>query len=184
MTERKHKDRKWSAEVTEHSDALDLEADIFESDDPAKIAHSLKRSAERSNRRKSAPFRSAMSMLTFYINRAGKNLSPDRKKTLEAAKAELRRAFGQKEKVSTGKLSWARGSVRDANVPLVDALALASWLRSSTTTRRFTDRTRSLTVYDAHNVQSLAAAAAPGEPHAGSSSIPPNARNLSSQWMS
>ena len=96
MTERKHKDRKWSAEVTEHS--LDLEADIFEIDDPAKIAHSLKRSAERSNRRKSAPFRSAMSMLTFYINRAGKNLSPDRKKTLEAAKAELRRAFGQKEK--------------------------------------------------------------------------------------
>ena len=84
MTERKHKDRKWSAEVTEHSDALDLEADIFESDDPARIAHSLKRSAERSNRRKSAPFRSAMSMLTFYINRAGKNLSPDRKKTLEA----------------------------------------------------------------------------------------------------
>jgi uncharacterized protein DUF3175 len=98
MTERKHKDRKWSAEVTEHSDALDLEADIFESDDPAKIAHSLKRSAERSNRRKSAPFRSAMSMLTFYINRAGKSLNPDRKKTLEAAKAELRRAFGRKEK--------------------------------------------------------------------------------------
>jgi hypothetical protein len=57
---------------------------------------------------------------------------------------------------STGKPSWARGSVRDANVPLVDALALASWLRSSTTTHRFTDRTRSLTVYDAHNVQSLA----------------------------
>ena len=99
MTERKHKDRKWSAEVTEHSDALDLEAGIFENDDPARIAHSLKRSAERSNRRKSTPFRSAMSMLTFYINRAaGKSLSPDRKKTLEAAKAELRRAFGQKEK--------------------------------------------------------------------------------------
>jgi Protein of unknown function (DUF3175) len=98
MTERKHKDQKWSAKVTKHSDALDLEADIFENDDPVKIAHSLKRSAERSNRRKSAPFRSAMSMLTFYINRAGKNLSPDRKKTLEAAKGELRRAFGRKEK--------------------------------------------------------------------------------------
>jgi Protein of unknown function (DUF3175) len=97
MTERKHKDQKWSAEVTKNSDALDLEADIFESDDPANIARSLKRSAERSNRRKSAPFRSAMSMLTFYINRAGKNLSPDWKKTLEAAKAELRRAFGRKE---------------------------------------------------------------------------------------
>jgi Protein of unknown function (DUF3175) len=67
MTERKHKNQKWSAEVTKHSDALDLEADIFESDDPAKIAHSLERPAERSNRRKSAPFRSAMSMLTFYI---------------------------------------------------------------------------------------------------------------------
>src|SRR5215468_7601444 len=98
MTERKKEGRKWSAEVTKHSNALDLEADIFESDNPVKIAHSLKRSAERSQRRKSAPFRSAMSMLTFYINRAGKNLSADRRKTLEAGKRELRRVFGRTEK--------------------------------------------------------------------------------------
>lgn len=97
MAERKQNPRKWSAEVTRHSDALDLEADIFESDNPGKIARALKRSAERSNRRKSAPFRSAMSMLTFYINRAGKNLSADRRKTLAAAKRELRRVFGRSE---------------------------------------------------------------------------------------
>jgi Protein of unknown function (DUF3175) len=97
MAERKQNPRKWSAEVTKHSDALDLEADIFESDNPVEIAQSLQRSAERSNRRKSSPFRSAMSMLTFYINRAGKNLSADRRKTLEAAKRELRRVFGRSE---------------------------------------------------------------------------------------
>ena len=98
MTTTHHDDSKWSADVTDHSDALDLEEGIFRSNDPKHIARSLKRSAEQSHRRKAEPFRSAMSMLTFYINRAGKNLSPDRKKTLEAAKAELRRAFGQKEK--------------------------------------------------------------------------------------
>jgi hypothetical protein len=87
--------KKWSAEVTEHSDALDLEENIFESDDPKKIAGSLKRSAEKSRRRKAEPFRSAMSMLTFYINRAGKNLPEKRKKTLEKAKDELRHAFGR-----------------------------------------------------------------------------------------
>ena len=82
----------------ETSDALDLEKGIFSSDDPAEIAHSLKRSAEQSKRRKSTPFRSAMSMLNFYINRAGKNLSADRRKTLEAAKTELRRIFSRNEK--------------------------------------------------------------------------------------
>ncbi len=88
---------KWSGEVTENSDALDLEQDVFKSDDPDEIARSLKRSAEHSERRKSAPFRSAMSMLTFYINRAGKNLPAARRKTLEAAKGALRRVFGRKE---------------------------------------------------------------------------------------
>lgn len=88
--------KKWSAEVTEHSDALDLEQNVFEQDDPGRIAASLKRSAERSDRRKAEPFRSAMSMLTFYINRAGKNLSSERKQTLERAKDELRRLFGRK----------------------------------------------------------------------------------------
>src|SRR5688572_2206412 len=86
---------KWSAEITQHSDALDLEENIFESDDPKKIARSLKRSAERSSRRKSGPYRSAMSMLTFYINRAGKNLHKDQKKVLEKAKDELRGLFGK-----------------------------------------------------------------------------------------
>ena len=86
---------KWSAEVTEHSDALDLEPNIFESDDPKEIARSLKRSAEKSERRKSEPYRSAMSMLTFYINRAGKNLPAERKKVLEQAKDELRYPYGR-----------------------------------------------------------------------------------------
>lgn len=89
--------RKWSAEVTEKSNALDLEEGIFESDDPKHIARSLKRSAEHSNRRKSSPFRSAMSMLTFYANRAGKNLPAARKRIIEQAKDELRKAFGRKE---------------------------------------------------------------------------------------
>ncbi|MGD9806097.1 MAG: DUF3175 domain-containing protein [Hyphomicrobiaceae bacterium] len=87
--------KKWSAEVTEHSDALDLESHVFEKDDPKEIATSLKRSAEKSSKRKAEPFRSAMSMLTFYVNRAGKNLSSDRKQVLEDAKDELRRAFGR-----------------------------------------------------------------------------------------
>jgi Protein of unknown function (DUF3175) len=86
----------WSADVTAHSDALDLEPHVFSKDDPAEIAQSLKRSAESSMRRKSSAFRSAMSMLNLYINRAGRNLSPDRKRTLEAAKAKLRELFGRK----------------------------------------------------------------------------------------
>ncbi|RWQ45628.1 DUF3175 domain-containing protein [Mesorhizobium sp.] len=87
--------RKSSAEVTEHSDALDLEEHIFESHDPKKIAASLKRSAEHSDRRKAEPFQSAMSMLNFYINRAGTNLPAKQKKVLEDAKDELRAAFGR-----------------------------------------------------------------------------------------
>ena len=86
---------KWSADVTEHSDAMDIEDHIFESDDARKIAASLKRSAEHSDRRKAEPFQSAMSMLNFYINRAGKNLPEARKKVLEDAKDELRGAFGR-----------------------------------------------------------------------------------------
>lgn len=86
---------KWSGEVTRRSDALDLEEDVFKSDDPRHIAASLKRSAEQSKRRKAGPFRSAMSMLTFYINRAGDNLPERRRKILESAKNELRRQFGR-----------------------------------------------------------------------------------------
>lgn len=88
---------KWSADVSENSDALDLEDGVFEKDDPKEIAASLKRSAEASGRKKSSPYRSAMSMLTFYINRAGSNLSDDRKATLEDAKHELRKAFGRED---------------------------------------------------------------------------------------
>jgi hypothetical protein len=87
--------RRWSQDVTEHSDALTLEGGVFTSKDPRRIAASLKRSAERSNRRKSDPFRSALSMLTFYINRAGKNLPSARKKILMQAKEELRKQFGK-----------------------------------------------------------------------------------------
>jgi hypothetical protein len=87
--------RTWSADVTEHSDALDLKEHIFESDDPERIAASLKRSAEASDRRKAEPFRSAMSMLTFYINRAGSTLSDERREVLENAKNALRRLYGR-----------------------------------------------------------------------------------------
>jgi hypothetical protein len=85
--------KRWSQEVTEHSDALDLEKGVFTLEDPKKIAASLKRSAEASQRRKSDPYRSAMSMLTFYINRAGKGLSDTERDRLEKAKDELRKAF-------------------------------------------------------------------------------------------
>ena len=98
MAGKEQKIRKWSADVTRSSDALDLEKNVFDMDDPAEIARSLEKSAEHSKRRKAPPFRSAMSMLTFYINRAGKNLSPSRKKKLEAAKTELRHIFGRKER--------------------------------------------------------------------------------------
>ena len=85
--------RRWSGKVTRTSDALDLDRGVFTKRSPRDIALSLKRSAEHSRRRKSSPLRSAMSMLTFYINRAGKDLSASRKRTLEAAKQELRRLF-------------------------------------------------------------------------------------------
>lgn len=90
--------RRWSARVTERSDAMTLEDSVFKLRSPTAIAQSLKRSAERSHRRKAAPFRSAMSMLNFYINRAGKNLSASRLKTLERAKDKLREAFGREPK--------------------------------------------------------------------------------------
>jgi hypothetical protein len=84
---------RWSARVTRESDALDLEGGVFALNDPKRIAASLKRSAERSPRKKSSPYRSALSMLVFYINRAGKNLPARRQKILEQAKAELRKQF-------------------------------------------------------------------------------------------
>ncbi len=89
--------RYWSADVMKRSDALDLERGIFTLKSPQKIAASLKRSAETSRRRKGTPYQSAMSMLNFYINRAGKTLSPGRRRLLERAKPELRKAFGRAE---------------------------------------------------------------------------------------
>jgi len=83
----------WSARVTAKSNALDLDRRVFTWQDPRRIARSLKRSAERSHRRKSEPYRSAMSMLTFYINRAGTNLGARQRRVLEQAKVELRREF-------------------------------------------------------------------------------------------
>jgi hypothetical protein len=91
----KPRGRKWSRKVTERSNALDLQKGVFTQSDPKKIAASLKRSAERSKRRKADPYRSALSMLTFYINRAGGNLPASRKKKLMQAKDELRQQFGR-----------------------------------------------------------------------------------------
>ena len=87
--------KKWSQKVTEGSDALDLEPGVFTFEDPRQIARSLKDSAERSTRRKAGPFQSAMSMLTFYINRAGTQLSEIQKERLETAKDELRELYGR-----------------------------------------------------------------------------------------
>ena len=90
--------KRWSQHVTETSNALDLQAGVFALDDPKEIARSLKRSAERSRRRKTDPFRSAMSMLTFYVNRAGKGLPKERLAVLEQAKDELRELFHRPRK--------------------------------------------------------------------------------------
>ncbi|RMF95889.1 MAG: DUF3175 domain-containing protein [Gammaproteobacteria bacterium] len=97
MTARRQKDdpKRWSQRVTETSNALDLEEGVFTWDDPRRIARSLKRSAEASKRRKAGPYQSAMSMLNFYINRAGRNLPAKRRKILEQAKQELRRLYGR-----------------------------------------------------------------------------------------
>jgi Protein of unknown function (DUF3175) len=92
---RKKSARYWSGRVTRESDALDLESGVFTLRDPKRIAASLKRSAEHSRRRKADPYRSALSMLVFYINRAGKNLPASRKRALERAKGELRQQFGR-----------------------------------------------------------------------------------------
>ena len=93
-TASKGKTHYWSQEVTEHSDALDLEPGVF-TRTPIEIARSLKRSADSSTRRKAEPYRSALSMLTFYENRAGSNLSVTRKRVLDHAKDELRKLYGR-----------------------------------------------------------------------------------------
>lgn len=95
MTTRAKSTARWSKQVSERSDAMDLRAGVFKLKSPRAIANSLKKSAEASHRRKAAPFRSAMSMLNFEINRAGKNLSRERIRVLNQAKIELRKAFGR-----------------------------------------------------------------------------------------
>jgi hypothetical protein len=89
------KAKRWSAQVTKKSDALDLQSGVFKLKSPRALARSLKKSAERSQRRKSTPFRSAMSMLNFEINRASSNLTLERKRVLNEAKQELRKLFGR-----------------------------------------------------------------------------------------
>lgn len=100
MTTKKSKPKRWSKKVTETSNALDLEKNVFAQEDPRRIARSLKRSAEKSQRRKSSPYRSAMSLLTFYINRAGKKLPKEQRARLEAAKDELRALYGKEQRAS------------------------------------------------------------------------------------
>jgi hypothetical protein len=90
---KKSSSKKWSKHVNETSDAMDLESGVFKKSNPKKIAKSLKRSSTSSKRKKGTPYQSAMSMLNFYINRGGKNLSATQKKTLEKAKKELRKVF-------------------------------------------------------------------------------------------
>ena len=87
--------KRWSQHGTETSHALDLEPEVFKSSDPKEIAQSLKRSAEASTQRKGTPYQSAMSMLNFYVNRAGRTLPDGQRRVLEDAKAELRKAFGR-----------------------------------------------------------------------------------------
>ena len=95
---KKSAQKKWSKKVTQTSDAMDLEKDVFKQKDPKKIAASVKRSAENSTRKKAGPFQSAMSMINFYENRGGKNISSGQKKVLDKSKKELRKSFGKKEK--------------------------------------------------------------------------------------
>ncbi|HTN93889.1 MAG TPA: DUF3175 domain-containing protein [Gallionella sp.] len=102
--------KRWSQRVMETSNALDLEPGVFTRDDPRAIAESLKDSAERSTRRKAEPFRSAMSMLTFYINRAGRQLSETQRRNLDAAKDELRALYGRPRLLETQRRKAGRNA--------------------------------------------------------------------------
>src|ERR1700758_4456300 len=106
--------RRWSQRVTRESDALDLKRGVFTWRDPKRIAASLKRSAQRSRRRKADPYRSALSMLTFYLNRAGKNLPATRRRTLARAKDELRKQFGRDAPKGAPKSGRKRAAKRTA----------------------------------------------------------------------
>ena len=125
--------KRWSARVTKHSNALDLDRDVFTWKDPHKIALSLKRSAERSHRRKSEPYRSAMSMLTFYINRAGHNLSAAQLRVLQRAKEDLRATYGKAAPKPKKKATAATAKKRSARSPRTTS---ARRRRSSTSSSR------------------------------------------------
>ena len=114
-TKRSSAPRRWSHQVMARSDALDLEKGVFSLNSPAGIARSLKRSADRSRRRKASPFQSAMSMLNFYINRGGRNLPAHRKKLLNEAKGELRRLYGKSPK--RGTASGKRAAEKPSKPP-------------------------------------------------------------------
>jgi hypothetical protein len=105
-------DKRWSEHVTETSKALDLEPGVFAFDDSRRIAESLKRSAERSRRRKASPFRSAMSMLVFYINRAGNQLPQAQRARLEEAKDELRDLFGRPRQNTANRRARKQAGLR------------------------------------------------------------------------
>jgi hypothetical protein len=109
-TKRRKATKRWSQRVTEKSDALDLQRGVFTLRSPRRIAQSLKRSAEHSRRRKSAPFRSAMSMLTFYLNRGGRDLPASRRKVLNDAKDELRHLFADTRKSKSHRKLKTRAS--------------------------------------------------------------------------
>src|SRR3954470_16836456 len=109
---KKRAKRKWSARVTQTSDALTLDRGVFTRSDPKEIAQSLKRSADKSKRRKGTPLQSAMSMLNFYINRAGKDLGTRQKQKLNRAKEELRVLYGRKKQPTTSKAASARKKAR------------------------------------------------------------------------
>ncbi len=123
--------KRWSQHVTETSDALDIAGGTFASDDPKAIARELKRDAESSHRRKSSPYRSAMSMLTFFINRAGRGLPAARRKILEQAKDELRREFGVEPKPSKATASRKTAARRKKS-----GTRAASGTRKATATRK------------------------------------------------
>ena len=125
----------WSHRVMETSNAMDLEEGIFTKSDPKAIARSLKRSAEQSNRRKSEPFRSAMSMLNFFINRGGKNLSAKQKRVLEQAKDELRIAFGREPKGKAASRSETRRPARRTSTRRKTSKSRASQRASRRTSR-------------------------------------------------
>jgi hypothetical protein len=126
------KQKKWSARVTATSDAMDVADGTFTQDDPEKIARAVEQDAERSSRRKSTPYRSAMSMLTFYINRAGSNLTAEQRELLERAKEVLRKEFGPKQS-EPGKAPTKRATAKRAR-PAATAKTAAK--RKKTTAKR------------------------------------------------